>query len=211
VSFQLFHVSSLDVSNPLLFDDGSSGWKVISVEREVVILRKKVPGTQFFSFMGRGVIELPPRKVYDSIRNPQLRFTYDNMLKELHFVKHVEDGLYILHIHHETTQCFIKQSRDFCILANERQEGNKLLLVGLSVDIPECPINPNITRAKLTFSGWVVEPYKLDDRTCTLVTYLLQVRTLSACPDPVSSYIIITSSISRSRSGRPRRRSCHAR
>ena len=31
--------------------------------------------------MGKGVIELPPRKVYDSIRNPQLRFTYDNMLK----------------------------------------------------------------------------------------------------------------------------------
>jgi hypothetical protein len=188
VSFQLFHVSSLDVSNPLLFDDGSSGWKVISVEREVVILRKKVPGTQFFSFMGRGVIELPPRKVYDSIRNPQLRFTYDNMLKELHFVKHVEDGLYILHIHHETTQCFIKQSRDFCILANERQEGNKLLLVGLSVDIPECPINPNITRAKLTFSGWVVEPYKLDDRTCTLVTYLLQVD-LGGVPATLVNYV----------------------
>ena len=31
--------------------------------------------------MGKGVIELTPRKVYDSIRNPQLRFTYDNMLK----------------------------------------------------------------------------------------------------------------------------------
>ena len=33
------------------------------------------------SFMGKGVIKLPPREVYDSLRNPQLRFTYDNMLK----------------------------------------------------------------------------------------------------------------------------------
>ena len=31
--------------------------------------------------MGKGIIELPPQEVYDSIRNPQLRFTYDNMLK----------------------------------------------------------------------------------------------------------------------------------
>ena len=27
-----------------------------------------------------------------------------------------------VHVHHETTQCFVKQSRDFCILANERTE-----------------------------------------------------------------------------------------
>lgn len=28
----------------------------------------------------------------------------------------------LVHVHHETTQCFIKQSRDFCVLANERKE-----------------------------------------------------------------------------------------
>ena len=33
-----------------------------------------------------------------------------------------------VHLHHETTQCFIKQSRDFCILANERSEVRVQLL-----------------------------------------------------------------------------------
>jgi hypothetical protein len=185
---ELFHVSSLDIANPFLFDGGGSGWKVMDTEKGIVILKKKTPGTPFLSFMGKGVITLPPREVYDSLRNPQLRFTYDSMLKELHFVKHVEDGLYVLHVHHETTQCFIKQSRDFCILANERTEGNKLLLVGLSVDIPECPLNPNITRGKITYSGWVVEPHTVKGRTCSMITYLLQVD-LGGIPATLVNYV----------------------
>ena len=32
-----------------------------------------------------------------------------------------------VHLHHETTQCFIRQARDFCILVNERSEVNCLL------------------------------------------------------------------------------------
>jgi len=36
--------------------------------------------------MGKGIIELPPQEVYDSIRNPQLRFTYDSMLKVMYFI-----------------------------------------------------------------------------------------------------------------------------
>ena len=37
---------------------------------------------------------------------------------------------YSVHIHHETTQCFIKQSRDFCVLANERQEVGDYIITG---------------------------------------------------------------------------------
>ena len=50
-------------------------------EKEVVILSKKTEDSPYTSFMGKGVIGLPPQTVFDSIRNPQLRFTYDNMLK----------------------------------------------------------------------------------------------------------------------------------
>ncbi len=45
------------------------------------MLIKKSADTPFNSFIGKGVIDLPPQEVYDSIRNPQLRFIYDNMLK----------------------------------------------------------------------------------------------------------------------------------
>ncbi len=50
-------------------------------EKDVVMLIKKSTDTPFNSFIGKGVIDLPPQEVYDSIRNPQLRFIYDNMLK----------------------------------------------------------------------------------------------------------------------------------
>ena len=50
-------------------------------EKDVVILSKKTEESPYTSFMGKGVIDLPPQTVFDSIRNPQLRFTYDNMLK----------------------------------------------------------------------------------------------------------------------------------
>ena len=51
------------------------------VEKEVLLLSKTNPDSNYTSFMGKGVIPLPPQFVFDSLRNPQLRFTYDNMLK----------------------------------------------------------------------------------------------------------------------------------
>ena len=50
-------------------------------EKDVLMLSKKSPNSPFNCFIGKGIIDLPPQFVYDSIRNPQLRFTYDNMLK----------------------------------------------------------------------------------------------------------------------------------
>ena len=31
--------------------------------------------------MGKGIIEMAPEKVYEALRNPRLRYTYDNLLK----------------------------------------------------------------------------------------------------------------------------------
>ena len=59
-------------------------WFVYSfagLEKDVLILSKKTADSPFASFMGKGIINLAPQVVFDSIRNPQLRFTYDNMLK----------------------------------------------------------------------------------------------------------------------------------
>ena len=43
--------------------------------------------------------------------------------------------LYLVHVHHETTQCFIKQSRDFCVLVNEREEVSGTILSAGSCDV----------------------------------------------------------------------------
>lgn len=51
------------------------------LEKDVLLLTKNTPGQSFSSFMGKGIIPLPPDFVFNSLRNPQLRFMYDNMLK----------------------------------------------------------------------------------------------------------------------------------
>jgi hypothetical protein len=141
----------------------------------VIILQKKSNDSPYNSFIGKGLIELLPQEVFNCVRNPNQRFTFDSMLKELHVVKQIEEGLYILHMHHETTQCFLKQARDFCLLVCERSEPNKKLIVGSSVEVPECLPQPNCTRGKILNSGWVIEPYRYGEKLLTQVTYLVQV------------------------------------
>ena len=51
------------------------------LEKEILLLSKSNPGQAFSSFMGKGIIPFSPQFVFDSLRNPQLRFMYDNMLK----------------------------------------------------------------------------------------------------------------------------------
>lgn len=172
---EVFHVSTLDLSDPATFTNEVNGWRFAGVEKDVIMMRKKTADSPFMSFIGKGIIELPPHEVYNSIRNPQLRYTYDNMLKELHIVQQVEEGLYVLHLRHETTQCFIRQSRDFCILVSERSEPHKQLLVGTSIDLPACPPKPDVHRGRVLCSGWVVEPHKRLGKVHTEITYLLQV------------------------------------
>ena len=63
--------------------DGGGGGQPPFYRRQLHVARERVElvVTPSSSFMGKGIIDLPPQEVYDSIRNPQLRFTYDNMLK----------------------------------------------------------------------------------------------------------------------------------
>ena len=39
--------------------------------------------------MGKGIIEMAPDKVYGALRNPQLRYTYDNLLKVSKLLFHI--------------------------------------------------------------------------------------------------------------------------
>lgn len=51
---------------------------------------------------------------------------------------------------HEVSQLFRKEQRDFCVLQQEKIEGVKYIISLLSVDCPECPLQPDIIRAKVS-------------------------------------------------------------
>jgi StAR-related lipid transfer protein 9 len=154
----------------------SNGWMFQYVEKDVQILKKSLPNCKFNSFIGKGIINLPPAVVWAAVKDPQTRFVYDNMLKTLDIVERIEPGLMIVYTIHETANCFMKQARDLCYLHCEREDpSGKYIVAGRSVEHPKCPGKPSLVRAHAYPSGWQIEPLKQDGRTVSLVSCLVQV------------------------------------
>jgi len=162
-------------SKPPENSDVLETWTYQGTMRNIVVLRKIHRDSSFYSFLGRGVIEVLPVTVWEAVKNPSTRFVYDNMLKKTKVVKEISDTVKIIHMRHETTACFVKQARDFVILIKERMDNQKYIVAGLSVDIPECPLERNCIRGKVLASGWTIEPVLIKGKLCSLVTYLSQV------------------------------------
>lgn len=157
-------------------------WSYQSIEKDVVILRKISPGEKIHSFLGKGMIKVKPPAVWQAIRNHTTRHMYDKMLKKTRLVRQIDEQTKILYLHHETTQCFVKQSRDFVLLTSERVEPERYVLAALSVDIPELPPTKDITRGKIFSSGWIIEPVLQNGQLYSMVSYLSQVDFGGALP-----------------------------
>ncbi|XP_074630901.1 uncharacterized protein LOC141889499 [Acropora palmata] len=164
-------------------------WSFHSVEKDVVILRKVSQGQKIYSFLGKGLIKVKPPAVWQAIRNPMTRHVYDKMLKKTKIVRQIDDQIRIAYLHHETTQCFFKQARDFVFLASERVEPERYVLSGVSVDVPELPPSKNIVRGKIYSSGWIIEPVLQNGQLYSMVSYLSQVDFGGAVPTGLLNHI----------------------
>lgn len=153
------------------------GWMFHSIQKDVTIARKREDGLGGFlhCFMGRGVINASPLTVWEAVKNPLSRYIYDNMLKKINIIEHVEEGLKVVYMLHETSQCFMTHSRDFCYVSKERTEGEKYVLASQSIEHPKCPLSPSIIRGQIMSSGWIVEPLRVDGKDCSLVWYITKV------------------------------------
>lgn len=147
-------------------------WSYRSIEKDVVILQKT--GDKIHSFLGKGMIKAKPPTVYEAVRNHMTRHVYDRMLKKTKLVRQIDDQTKIIYCHHETTQCFVKQSRDSVALIGERVEPERYLIAGTSVDIPELPQKKDIIRMKVHVAGWVIEPMLQNGQLYSMVSYLTQ-------------------------------------
>ncbi|XP_022810488.1 kinesin-like protein KIF16B [Stylophora pistillata] len=158
-------------------DSSHGGWTFYSTQKDVTIVRKReeYSGGLLHCFMGRGVISAPPQTVWEAVKNPLSRYIYDNMLKKINIVEHVEEGLKIVYMLHETSQCFMTHSRDFCYLSKERVEGDKYVLASQSIEHPKCPLSPSIIRGQIMSSGWIVEPLGAEGQEISLVWYITKV------------------------------------
>ncbi|KAI8788831.1 hypothetical protein BgiMline_008309 [Biomphalaria glabrata] len=154
----------------------SGGWQFSAFDKNIVVL-KKLPrnSSTVQSYIGKGFVLAPPRTVWDAVRNPRTRFTYDDTLKKVDIIETLDNAMKIVYFYHESLHFLTKENCDMCILHGERQEGDKFILTYFSLEHDKCPSFPHVTRAKVLQSGWIIEPAKQDNQVYSIVTYIMQV------------------------------------
>ena len=161
--------------NKIVLDYGVSKigkWQFIGFEKEIVIMRKEF-SNKIHGFLGMGVINFPPGRVFEVLRNPQNRFVYDNMLKNINVLQEVDKEMYILRMQHEHNQCFVKQSRESCLLVSESSDGNKYAIVSKSIEHDLCPLSETVKRLQVYKGGWIIEPREKNGKHFSKIYYLI--------------------------------------
>ena len=141
-------------------------------------------------FMGRGLIDASAEEIFETVRRPEMRHLYDAMLNEELILENLAVGesapdfanssvgnvLVYYHLF-ETNRCFLRYARDFCVVqyAKKVMVGNKAryIVVGASINHPQCPVREDVERATLDLFGWVIEPTGVPMQS--KVTYMLHI------------------------------------
>ncbi|XP_074660848.1 uncharacterized protein LOC141913267 [Tubulanus polymorphus] len=153
----------------------TGGWIFVGVEKDVVIMKKLPTIEPQHSYIGKGLIKTSPKTVWDAIRNPRTRFTYDDSLKKVNILHDFKNGMKIVYLYHEVSQLFKRECRDFCFVQGERVEKDQSLLTMHSVQWIGCPRAEEAIRGKFLSSGWIIEPVIKDRHIYSMVTYISQI------------------------------------
>lgn len=154
--------------------ESSGGWAFWGLESDVVIFKKVLNrSNSLFSFVGKGLINASPQRVFEAIKNPRTRFTYDESLKKVDVMSSVTEKANIVYFYHEHVYMFKKECFDFCVLQNERVDGEKFIMAMQSVD-NGLPVPAGTERIQMLPSGWIIEPVTRDNKKYSMATYVMQ-------------------------------------
>ncbi|OWF38417.1 uncharacterized protein LOC110466326 [Mizuhopecten yessoensis] len=154
--------------------ESSGGWAFWGLETDVVIFKKILNRSNtLFSVVGKGLISASPQRVFEAIKNPRTRFTYDESLKKVDVLSSITDKAKIVYFYHELVYRFKKECFDFCVLQNERMDGEKYVIAMQSVD-NGLPVPSGTERVQMLPSGWIIEPVTRDNKLYSMATYVMQ-------------------------------------
>ncbi len=97
----------------------------------MVSKREPANGESLYSFKGVGVINAPPSKVKDLVRDVTLARRWDSMCKEGKVIEVIDENTSVINLMYETRMCILKTARDFCILYHTFQSNGTYILVRL--------------------------------------------------------------------------------
>ncbi|XP_065829617.1 uncharacterized protein [Oscarella lobularis] len=150
-------------------------WKKYHKEKDVTVYRKVIPGRAIISFLGYGYIDADLNDVWQILRNPLSRLDFDPMTKKAELIEQISAKISVGLIVMEAKHCLVKQQRDMCVLAYEKNNGRRRFVVYRSIDHEQCPTTPGLGRAKVFNAGWQIESVELEGKTVCKVYYLIQV------------------------------------
>ncbi|XP_062576200.1 uncharacterized protein LOC134238090 [Saccostrea cucullata] len=190
-------VSNLDLkASPQQQQDSTGGWMFCGFESDVVIIKRQFHNINLSgSYIGKGIIQAPPQAVMDAVKNPRTRYTYDDSLKRVDILQHVTEKIKVVYYSNEILHKFKKYQYDWCVIQSERQDGEKLVLSMESVD-NDLPIPAGVNRIKILPSGWIIEPVIRDNKTVSLVTYVMQMN-YGMCSDGAADKVLIDEMVSK--------------
>lgn len=154
-------------------------WKLDYEEHNIVALRKRIPNSPLYCYMGRAVIDMSMKPVAMFISSTQSAKLWDKYLTEKKEVETLSESDmhrdFIVYMRHEAKQCLVKAKRDFVYYSHSIFENGKYILTVTSVDHPHCPPVPGFIRGLLfPGSGWVLEPFR-GDKSKTLISHLAHI------------------------------------
>ncbi|XP_064403492.1 uncharacterized protein LOC135348986 [Halichondria panicea] len=162
-------------------------WRFLYKEKDVVVLWKQLPDSPIQCYMGRSVVDLPASTIHGFLGINESAHYFDRFVVQSKLIKSLRDEVDIkdgiCYMQHESKHCLVKAKRDFVFYSRwEAMSDGKCVLSALSIDYPDYPLVPGVTRGQFRpGSGWILEPY-MGDPNRTLVSHIVHVDLVSLPP-----------------------------
>ncbi|XP_067223991.1 stAR-related lipid transfer protein 9 isoform X1 [Chanodichthys erythropterus] len=171
---EVYLASGGDVRN-LLAGKAASGWRHQGVERGVQVFHKATSRPSAHGFLGAVELERPLASLWCIVRDHSKTHLYHQSIKSA-WTRPLDECTQLVYLLTDTSNCQLKQPRDFCCLSTESKQDDMWVLAMQSVFEETLP-RPSVDtiRGEMLPSAWILQPSQRNGREVVTVIYLLQV------------------------------------
>ncbi|XP_073725269.1 uncharacterized protein [Misgurnus anguillicaudatus] len=170
----IYLASGGDVRN-LLAGKATSQWRHQGVERGVQIFHKATAKTTAHGFLGAMELERPLDSLWYIVRDHSKTHLYHESVRSA-WTQPLDECNQLVYLLTDTSNCQLKQPRDFCCLSTESKQDDMWVLAMQSIFEETMP-RPSVdtVRGEMLPSAWIFQPSQRNGQEVTTVIYMLQV------------------------------------
>ncbi|KAI7804418.1 uncharacterized protein stard9 isoform X2 [Triplophysa rosa] len=171
---EIYLASAGDVKN-LLAGKATAGWRHQGVERGVQVFYKPNARTTAHGFLGAAELERPLDSLWYTVRDQSKTHLYHESVRSA-WTRPLDEHNQLVYLLMDTSNCQLKQPRDFCCLSTESKQDDMWVLAMQSVFEETLP-RPSVdtVRGEMLPSAWIFQPSQRNGQEIVTVIYLLQV------------------------------------